>query len=293
MRAKDLLQLFGLGAIWGGSYLFIRIAGPVLGSVWLIFGRVLIASLGLLAIALASRQSLQPRAALWKFLVLGLINAAVPFMLITSGVTRLNAGIAAIVNAMTPISTALVAAVWLRDPLTPRKMTGLALGVAGVATLVGWNPLPLSASVLLGVGQCLLATVFYACGSVFSRAAFPDDKPIVLAFGQQAGATLIQAALAVATPTPAPTQAALIALLALALLCTSVAYLISFNLIKTIGPVQTQLVTFLVPMFSVLWGVIFLGETINAGMLLGLALILSAVVLVARRTALVLPGKAR
>jgi drug/metabolite transporter (DMT)-like permease len=283
MRSKDLLQLFGLGAIWGGSYLFIRIAGPVLGSVWLIFGRVLIASLGLLAIALISRQSLHPRAAVWKFLVLGLINAALPFMLITSGVTKLNAGIAAIVNAMTPISTALVAALWLKDSLTLRKIAGLALGVAGVVTLVGWNPLPATPTVLLGVGQCLLATVFYACGSVFSRVAFADDKPIVLAFGQQAGATLIQAALVVVTPVPAPTPISIAALLVLALLCTSVAYLISFNLIKNVGPLRMQFVTFLVPLFSVLWGALFLGEPINAGMLGGLALILSAVALVARQ----------
>lgn len=271
-----------LGAIWGASYLFYRIAGAAFGSVWLIALRVLLSALGLLAYAAVTGKRFEFRGTPWRWLLLGALNAGVPFMLITYGVQHLNAGISSILNAVTPLSTAVVAAIWLNDRLTRRRLFGLMLGLGGVAVLVGWNPLPLDATTLIASGACLAATVLYGIGTVYSRVGFASEDPLTLATGQQIGALLLPLALLPFAPTPTPTVPAIAALAALSLLCTSLAYLIFFRLVRSVGPSRTSLVTFLVPGFSVVWGVVFLGEPVNAAMLLGMALILGAVVLITR-----------
>ena len=282
MTKSDSLLLVTLGAIWGASYLFYRIAGAAFGSVWLIALRVALSALGLLAYAAFTKKHFDFRRAPQRFLLLGAVNAGIPFMLIAAGVHELNASISSILNAFTPISTAVVAAIWLGDRLTSRKLIGLALGLGGVAALVGWNPLPLSATTLLAAGACLAATVCYGIGTVYSRVGFKNEDPLTLATGQQLGALLLPLLLTPFAPTPTPTLPAVLALAALSLLCTSVAYLIFFRLVRSAGPGRTSLVTFLVPGFSVLWGVVFLGEPLNAAMLIGLSCILGAVLLITK-----------
>lgn len=283
MKPRDLAMLGALGAIWGSSYLFIRIAAPALGTLVLVTVRVLLAGGVLLVYALATRQAPELRSRWKPFLALGVINSALPFVLITNAVQHLNASIAAILNATTPLFTALVAAAWLKDSLTARKVAGLALGLTGVAVLVGWSPLPLSAAVLLAAAQSLLAALCYGIGNVLVKVAFKGAKPLTMTIGQQlaSGAVLTPFAI-IGAPAAQPTTVSVLALLALALLCTAFAYLLYFRLLDSVGPTQTSLVTFLVPFFSLLWGGLLLNEPISVAVLAGLGFILGSVALVTR-----------
>ncbi len=281
MKPRDLATLLLLAAIWGASFLFIRVAAPVLGPVALMEARVLLASVALVVYALALRRfpELRPR---WRaYLILGAINAAAPFTLIATAELTLTASLAAILNATTPLFAAIVAAVWLRERLTGRRALGLVLGLAGVAVLVGWSPLPLNGSVILAVVTSLAAALFYALGGVYSSRAFRGAPPLALAVGQQLGATAVLLPfVAVRPPVSAPSGAVVLTVLALALLPTAFGYILYFRLIANVGPTKTLTVTFLVPVFGLLWSAIFLRESVGAGTLVGLAIILSSLTLV-------------
>ncbi|MBW7884289.1 MAG: DMT family transporter [Caldilineaceae bacterium] len=281
MQRLDTLLLLILGAVWGASYLFMRIAAPVLGPISLMAARVALAALALwiYCIAFSSRPDWRKR---WRqFLFLGLFNNAVPFTLIAVAVIHLNASIAAILNATTPLFTAMISAMWLGEALGVRRFGGIVLGIGGVVILMGWSPLPLTARTLLAGGAALLAAVSYGLAAVYARSRFRDVPPEHTAVGQLTGATLILTPVAFLQPPEEPISIAVAAaVLALALVCTSFAYLIYFRLIASAGATQAATVTFLVPFFSVLWGVLLLGEPLSAGMLLGLVVILFSIWLV-------------
>lgn len=281
MRPKDLLALVLLGAIWGASFLFIRVGVPALGPFVLMELRVGLAALALAPFAVALGRLPKVRARWRQFLVMGALNAAVPFSLIAWGELHITASLAAILNSTTVLFSALVAAVLLGDPLNGRKALGVVLGVAGVAVLVGLDPLPLDGVVLLSVGASLLAALFYALAGTYAKRAFSGERPLTLAVGQQAGAALILLPLAGATlPAEAPPLPAALSALGLAVLCTAVAYLLYFTLIRNVGPTSTLTVTFLSPGFGVLFGVVLLGEPFGLGTVLGLGIILLSVALV-------------
>lgn len=291
MTALDGLLLVALAAIWGASYLFIRVAGPAFGPIALMDIRLWLAGAALIPAGLAARQFPDARGRWKDFLLLGAVNAAIPFALIAFSVDKLNASLSAILNATTPLCTAIVAAIWLRDRLTPLKVLGLLLGLAGVVALVGLNPLEMTPDRLLAVAVSLAAAMCYGVGAVLTRQRFAGDRPVALAIGQQFGAALALTPLAALIPParlPQPTEAG--ALAALAVVCTSLAYLIYFRLMERVGPARTMLVTFLVPFFSVVWGTLFLGEPINAGVGLGLVLIVAGMALA---TGIVRPPRSR
>jgi drug/metabolite transporter (DMT)-like permease len=279
VKPKDLSALVLLGALWGFSFVFIRVGVPELGPFFLMVLRVGLAVLALLpfAVTLGRLPGLRER---WKqFLVMGFLNAAVPFSLIVFAEVTITASLAAILNSTTVLFSALVAAAFLSDPLTKRKLAGVALGVVGV--LVGLDPLPLSGPVLLAVGAMLVAAVFYAFAGTYAKVAFPGVRPLTLATGQQVGATALLLPFAAATvPGEAPSAAAALSALGLAILCTAVAYLLYFTLIRNVGPTSTLTVTFLAPGFGVLFGVLLLGEPFGVGTVLGLAIVLLSVALV-------------
>ena len=281
MEARDLGALLLLGALWGASFLFIEIAVPALGPVLLVDLRVLLAAgaLVLCAVAVGSLPALRAR---WKeFLFLGGLNAAAPFTLIATSQLNLTASLAAILNSTTPLFGAVVAAVWIGEALTVRKAVGLLLGVAGVAVLVGLDPVPLSGVVLLAVGASLLAALCYALGGVYVKRTFSGVSPLGMGIGQQAGAAVILLPPAVATlPGELPSLAVVLSVLGLALLSTAVAYLLYFRLITSVGPTKTLTVTFLVPVFGVLFGVVLLAEPVSVGTFVGMGTILSSVGLV-------------
>jgi drug/metabolite transporter (DMT)-like permease len=281
MRPRDFAGLAVLGALWGGSFLFIRVAVPALGPFLLVELRVGLAAAALLLYALAAGRLPKIHSRWRSFLVLGFFNAAVPFSLISAAEIHLTASLAAILNSTTVMFTAMVAAVWMGDPLTARKLVGIILGIVGVTVLVGWDPTPLNGVVLLSVAAMLVASFSYALGATYVKRAFSGIPPLGMAIGQLGAATVILLPPSVASfPREAPSFPVALCMLGLALLSTAAAYLIYFRLIENVGPTSTVTVTLLVPVFGLLFGVLLLDEPFGSGTLAGLAIILFSVVLI-------------
>src|SRR5829696_6774119 len=281
MGGRDLGALLLLSALWGASFIFIRVAVPALGPFVLVELRV-----GLAAVALALCAALVGRLpklrGRWRqFALLGAVNVAIPFSLISAAEIYLTASLAAILNSTTVMFTAIVAAVWMGDALTARKFVGIILGIVGVTVLVGWDPVPLYGVVLLSVGAMLVASLSYALGATYVKRAFSGIPPLGMAIGQLSGATALLLPLAfVGLPEEAPSFVVTLSMLGLALLSTAVAYLIYFRLIEDVGPTSTVTVTLLVPVFGLLFGVLLLEEPFGLGTLAGLGIILTSVVLI-------------
>lgn len=287
MNLRELGLLFALGALWGVSFIFIRVSAAALGPFTLVELRVGLAVVALVGYALAF-GAIGGLAAVRKrwpgFLLLGTLNAAIPFALISAAQVELTASFGAILNSTTPMFGAIVAAVWLGDALNARKVAGLLLGIVGVGVLVGWSPIPLSAVVLLSIAASLAASFFYGLGSAYAKRSFVEIPPLSMAVGQLGGATLVTLPFALYDVQDVRVEelsAAVIgSVLGIALLSTALAYLIYFRLITSVGPTKTLTVTFLVPAFGVILGALLLGEPIGGGTLPGLAIILASLVLV-------------
>ena len=281
MNARALGALVLLAAIWGASFLFIRVAAPVLGPFPLMAGRVLIAAIALGAIAAARRAPVTLRPFAPRLLVLGLVHAAVPFALIAAAELRVTASMAALLIATQPLFAALIGSVWFGEPIAGRRAVGLALGLVGVALVTGWSPVGGGAPVTLAVAATLLAALCYAAGGIYAKRRMADAPVWTLALGQQVAALAWLALPALwALPRATITRDALLALLGLALLSTAIAYLLFFRLIADVGPVKAFTVTYLIPVFGVVWGAVVLGEQLTPAMIAGLACILPGMVLV-------------
>jgi drug/metabolite transporter (DMT)-like permease len=281
MKPIDWARLLLLAALWGGSYLFIRLAAPVLGVFFTMSLRVILAAFALIIYGVVTKQSLQFRQSWRSYLLLGFLNNVIPFILIAIAVVNLNASMAAILNATTPLFTAIVAAHQLNESLTKRKLLGLLLGVLGVAVLVGWSPLPLSASVITGILFALIAACSYGFAAVYARRTFANAKAIDTATGQLIGSSLLLLPVAVVSvPNTMPSIGISLSVIVLALACTAFAYLLYFQLIASAGATRSATVTFLIPIFSLLFGTVLLSEPINSGVIVGLAVILLSVWLV-------------
>lgn len=276
MRGADLARLVALAAMWGASYLFMRYAVPSFGPVPLIELRVVVAGVALLLFLKATGGVVGWRKHWRAFLFVGAVGLAAPFVLIAKALATIDASTAAILNALSPLFATLVAAVWIRDPITPTKMTGIALCLAGTAVLVGWTPRPMTGAELLAAGMSIAATALYGYTIVFTKVHLKDASPI----GNSVG-TLLMAAIALAPFVPfahgeaAITPLAWAAALGLAIVSTTFAFILYYRLIADVGPVKAITVTLLVPIFGMLWGVIFLGEPLTAGRVAGCAIILA------------------
>lgn len=283
MKITDFMMLITLAAIWGASYLFFRVGAPVLGAIPFSTFRAVVAALALLGYLGVMRDLPNFRERWEQFLVIGLLNNVIPFILIATAVTRLNASLAAILNATTPLLTALIAAVWIKDPFGIRKVVGVLLGIIGVAVLTRLSPIEMTSERIVAVMLSLLASVSYGFAGVFARTRFKSVSPIHASVGQLCGSSLLLMPLLPFTFVPTP-QAfevnVVVSVLAISLICTSIAYLFYFRLIANIGATRALTVTFLVPFFSVAWSVLFLHEPLNVGMFIGLGVILFSVWLV-------------
>ncbi|MFN4276795.1 MAG: DMT family transporter [Ferrovibrio sp.] len=279
MTGRVWLLLGVLSLLWGGSFFFIGIAVRELPPLTIVASRVALAALVLLPALHLMGQQLPRERTIWlAFFGMGLLNNVIPFTLIVWGQSQIPSGLASILNATTPISTAIVAHVFTSDEkLTANRMLGVLLGVAGVAVMLG-------ADLLGGLGQniaaqaaCLLATLSYACAGVFGRRfrrmAVP---PPVTAGGQLIASTIMLLPLAALVDKPwalaLPGWPVLVALLALAVLSTALAYVIFFRVMAAAGS-NVNLVTLLVPVSAILLGVLVLGETLLPRHLLGFGII--------------------
>jgi drug/metabolite transporter (DMT)-like permease len=281
MTQREATMMIALAAIWGASYLFIRVASPVFGPFLLMELRVLIAGTLLLGYAVLIGQAPKLRTEWRRFLALGALNGATPFALIAAAELYIPASLAAILNTTTPLFAAVVAAIWLNEAFTAKRLAGLLIGVAGTVVLVGWSSVPWTGELVFAVVASLLGALAYGLGGTFASRSFRDVPPLTMAIGQQYGAAaaLLPFAL-VSLPGARFTTVALFNLLGLAVVSTAVAYLIYYPLLRSVGPTKALSVTFLIPIFGVCWGALFLHEHIGVGTVAGLLIILSGVTLV-------------
>jgi drug/metabolite transporter (DMT)-like permease len=281
MKTKDWVMLLALAAIWGASYLFIRIAVPAFGAIPLVAIRVTVAALILWIGLRASGRRFEFRPYAGRILILGAINAAIPFTLISAAELHITASLAAMLTAITPLWTAVFSAFWLDEPLNARRLGGLLLGVVGVSVLVGWSPIEFDTPTILAVFALIAATCSYGAVGVFTKRKLSGVPAPTLALGQQlAAATWLFIPALWRAPDVHPTVPAAAALFTLAAVCTAAAYLIFFKLLASAGPTKTVTVTYLIPVFGTAWGTIFLREPVTWEMFLGLAFIFASVVIV-------------
>jgi len=276
MPPRALVLLVTLAALWGGSFVFMRVAVPAMGPVPLTFVRVTLAALVLFSLA-AARRSVPDMQSRWRgFGVVGLVNSALPFVMICFAEQTISASTAGILNATSPFFGAIAAAIWLGDSLTARKIGGMALGLAGVALLVGLQPEPLTLTTVLAVAACLAAALCYGLGGVYAKKQMQAVPSFALACGSQLSAAIVLTPVLPFVSVPGPVTSWIVFnVVALAVASTAIAYLIYFRLIADIGPSRALTVTFLIPLFGVLWGYLFLGEAITANMLAGGVLIVA------------------
>jgi drug/metabolite transporter (DMT)-like permease len=281
VRPTDLVRLVTLAAIWGGSYALMRIVAPVLGGIGTAWIRILIAGALLSIYALSIGTSLEWKT-WWKhYLLIGLMNSAIPFSLIAFAMQTLPANYGAIINTLSPLFGAIFAFFMLGEPIGTRKISGILLGFIGVAALVRLGPIPVTVEVVIGALACALATACYGFVSVYTKKHTAAAPMLGLAAGALLLPGILMTPLALPSmPNSIPSTEVIVGALVLAVFCSAIAYLLYFRLIRDVGPTKAISVTFLVPIFGVFWGVIFLREIVTPTTLLGGATILIGMALV-------------
>ena len=275
MKNADVAELFALAALWGGSFLFMRLGAAEFGPVALAAVRVAGAALVLMPL-LRLRGQMGALRRHWRAIFfVGITNSALPFLCFSYAALSITAGLSAIFNAAAPLFGALIAWLWLKDRLTPARVRGLVIGFAGVLWLA-WD----KASFKPGgsgwaVLACVAATLLYGWSASLTKRYLSGVAPLAVAAGSQLSAALVLAVPALLWwPAQMPSARAWVAVALLAVLCTAVAYVMYFRLIAHVGPANAIAVTFLVPAFAVLWGWLLLDERLSLTMLLGCAVIL-------------------
>jgi len=279
LKTSDLSELLLLAALWGASFLFMRMGAAEFGPIALVAVRVAGATLFLMPLLQMRGQMGELRRHWRPIFVVGLTNSALPFLCFGYAALSITAGLSAIFNAATPLFGAAIAWLWLKDKLTPPRILGLVIGFAGVLWLA-WNKTDHSAAFKPGgsgwaIVACLAGAVFYGISASLTKKTLAGVAPMAVAAGSQLSATL---ALAIPAwlwwPSSMPSGSAWLTAAALAVFSTGVAYVLFFRLIANVGPANAISVTFLIPAFAVLWGWMLLGEQVNAAMLVGCAVIL-------------------
>lgn len=294
MRMIDVLLLLALSAIWGSSFIFMRYLAPVIGPVATADMRMFLAGVFLALFFLVTRFKPEWRKNWKHFLLIGLLNSAIPFVLYSAAALHLPASMEAIFNSMSPMFGAIFGAIWLGEQFTARKVAGLLLGIGGVVVMSSLGRLPGGLATVLAIVACIIAPMCYGLAGVYIKRKASAVKPMAIAGGSQLlGGLALMPFLFIAPPAAsAVTPRVALIVIAFALLCSAIAYLIYYRLIADVGPTKALTVTFLIPVFAMVWGLLFLGETVTWSMGLGAAIILAGTFLVTapRREA---PAKGR
>ena len=280
MTIRDVTDLLVLSALWGASFLFMRIAGPELGPVVLSLLRAAIAALFLLPFLLLQVGTAELKEHWKKLALVGVLNSAIPFYLLSFATLYLSAGFASIVNATAPLWAAVIAWIWFSEKLDGSRSAGLLIGFAGVVVLV-WNKAGIELpGVLLAVLAALSAAFFYGLGANFARKYMQGINTLVVATGSMLGATIVLLPAAVLYwPVEPVSLKAWGAITIMGIASTGIAYVLYFRLIVNVGPARAITVTYLVPAFAVIWGVMFINENLTMNMAIGCAIILTGTAL--------------
>lgn len=278
LNSKQLLMMLSLATLWSGSFLFIRMAVPFFGPVPLSAARAVVATLTLMPLLLLSGKLAVLREHWRHIMIIGLISTALPVVCLSISTQYTSAGFASVLNALTPIFSALVAWLWLKEYLSVAMIIGILMGFAGVIVMVFDRDTISSDFLLLPVLAGLLGTLLYGLTGNYSRRFTRDVPALVIAGGCQlfAALFLLPAAALMWPATPIPPQAWL-QVLALGMFCTGLAFILYFHLLANIGVARTVVVTYLVPMFAMLWGKLFLDEDVTLKMLIGAICIMTGI----------------
>jgi len=284
MKRRDLVDLVLLAAIWGASFLFMRMAAPAFGPVALVEVRMATGGLVLLPL-LALRGGLPALRTYGRSIALvGLLNSTAPFLLITFAMLTLTTALGSVLNATVPMFTALVAAIWLGEQPRPVQWLGMAIGAAGVAVLVGdrldFDPAGSGFGETVAIGAALAGMFLYGVSANLARQRLKGVPTLATATGSQlAAAAVLAPAAAIFWPAEPPSAGAWTAAIVLGVLCTGLAYVLYFRLIDRVGAVRAANVTYLIPLFATLWGTLFLRESVTLRLAIGGGIVLAGTAL--------------
>jgi drug/metabolite transporter (DMT)-like permease len=292
MGPTEWAMLVALSAIWGGSFYFFAVIIKELPVFTIVFFRVFLATLALWLVVLVTQQQLPDFRKTWRnYFLMGLFNNVIPFSLIVWGESRVAPGLAAVLNATTPFFAVIVAHLSTQnEKLTWNRMAGAIVGLTGVAALVGFDAIKSLGNDLIFQIAIVGASLSYGICTIFGR-RLTGSTPLVTAASQTAVSSIMLLPLMLLIDHPfslnMPSMNTTLSLIALALLCTAIAYLIFFNIVKRAGMTNVTLVTFLVPVSAMLLGYLFLNEQISVRHFLGMAVIGIGLALIDGR----IPGK--
>ena len=281
MNTRSFAQIVLLGALWGASFMFMRVAAPEFGAFSMAAARVGLACVIMLVLVAALRQSLNFRKRWKTYLAIGAVNTAIPFIAYSFAALHVPAGYSAIANSTTPVWSALIMWLWFKQPLGALKWLGIVCAFAGVLVLVGLQPVALTPSVVAGMLAAMFAAGLYATASFLIKRYLSELSGLAAATGMVWGATmwLLLPGLFFA-PSVLPSATAWSAVLAMSVFCTVAGYALFFHLIRTVGPQRTSSVAFLFPAFAAFWGWLILSEPITANMIAGMLAVLAGTALV-------------
>ena len=269
MKKSILIDFVSLAAMWGASFLFMRMGAAEFGVFATAGLRVAIAAAFLTPILWFSGHWGELRRKAVAILFIGLLNSGIPFALFSYAVLSISTGLTSILNATVPLFGAVIAWLWLKDRPDNSRILGLLIGFGGVILLAGEKASFKPGGTGWAVLACLLASICYAFAASFTKRYLTGVHPLATATGSQIGATI---GLALPTfwfwPSHMPGLTPWLALLALGVVCTGVAYILYFRLIERAGPARALAVTFVVPVFALTYGGLFLGEQLTLWMLM-------------------------
>lgn len=281
MTGKQLIQLIALAAIWGGSFIFMRVLAPIFGPIWTASMRLTIAGVFLLLMYTVSGYRLNWKRDWKQLVIIGIMNSSFPFFFYAFAALYIPASLSVILNAMAPMFGAIFAAVFALEKLTVRKGIGLLLGLTGVI-IISFSSMEIADDkAILAILACIGATVCYGASGVYVKMKASHIPAKDIACGSQLFAGIALLSLVGWFPVRQTFGAYELTLLVIfAVLCSALAYLIYYSLMASVGPTKTLTVTYLMPIFGVLWGVLLLGEVVSARIFLGGAVILVGTMLI-------------
>ena len=284
MRTQDWLLLVFLSVLWGATFFFIAIANPEVPPFTLVLARVAIAALVLVPLVFLLGYRLPASFAAWQpFIVQAIINNVIPFTLMVYGQQRIASGLAAVLNATTPLFTLIVARLFAGETLTATKVLGVLLGAAGVAVLIGPDALTANASSVIGMMCILGGTLSYAFSALWMR-RLRHIPPLVSSAAQLTCSTALLLPIAALLDRfwllPVPSASAMLAVLGLAVFSTALAYIVFFKISASAGPSNVMLVTLLIPVTATALGVLVLDETLTIHQIVGALIIASGLVVI-------------
>jgi len=281
VKAKDIVDLVLLAAVWGASFLFMRLGAPEFGPIVLVQLRLLIAALFLIPV-LMMRVGLSELPGNWRPLtILGFCNSATPFLLFTYSTLYVTAGFSSVINATAPLWGAVVAWIWLAERLPATGSMGVVIGFAGVALLAGDTTSLAAPGSTLAVAAAAGGAFFYGFGANFARRYTQHLHSLTVATGSMLFPAVLLAPFAIAFwPDTQPSLRAWVAIVAMGLASTGFAYILYFRLIANVGPAKAITVAYLIPVFAVLWGALLLDESVTVRMVAGCLVIFAGTALV-------------